>query len=206
MTADGGANLDARPRTRARERQSDSAEDGPEVALLDPHVRPLAAAWRDGIRPRRVLVARVRVHAHAAVRVVRAVVVVRVGRVDDHVEIRLVRDLRVLQRRQRAGRIVGCLGVAGVLPRHIRDRVGRGLSGRGVRGDARPPAVRVLDAGRVRSGVCAVLELAVVREPVADVDHERGHQEEDRDHHRAQHEDAASLFTPQPVHVHALPL
>ena len=51
----------------------------------------------------------------------------------------------------------------------------------------------VLQAGRERAGVGAVLERALVRVPVPGVDHECAEQEEDGDHERGEHDDLAAV-------------
>ena len=199
MSAGGRADLDAGPREILGKRQTDRADERRQILLLHLHVGPVPGRG-DVVRCVRVArAARDGVERSAAVRVVR---VVGVGRgVDDDVDLALVRELRVDGRRHGGRRIVGCLRVTGVLSRGVRDLLRRGELERGVAVlDAGLPVLLVLDAGGKRGRVGAILELALVRVPVAHVEHERREQEEHRDHHRGEHHHAAALAAKGAAH------
>ncbi len=69
--------------------------------------------------------------------------------------------------------------------------------------DAGGPALRQLIPCGERGCVGAVLELALVREPVARVEDQRGHEQEDRDHHRGQDDHLAALVAEAGAHEQA---
>ena len=180
MAGDRRPDLDAGARAVAGERQSERAEERRQVPLLHADVGPLAAAGRDVVT--RMVEARIRDVQRAPVREIGVVVVVRVPGVDHDVDVRLVRDLRVVERpRQASARVVRRLWVAGILPGRIRDPPRGRRSDRRVAADACLPALRVLDTGCKRSRIGAVLELTLMGVPIADVDDKRRQQQEDRE-------------------------
>ena len=103
------------------------------------------------------------------------------GRVDLDVDAALTGDLGVVQG-------PGYRRVAGVLPRSGVDPV-RGSELRCGGAGAGGPVGDVLIAPRERTCIGAILELPLVRVPVADVDDESGEQQEHRDHDGAEDDD-----------------
>ena len=188
VVALGRSHLNARPRCDRRNGDPERAEEGRDVRLLDLDVGPLDRWSADPVtcRPPGARVSPVRA-------VERSVTI----RVDVDGVRALVRDLRVHR--------AGSRGVTSVLLRHLRDHRSSCRLRNRVGPEAGGQAVLILDPGCERSRIGPVLELTLVREPVADVESERKKEDEDRRDDGKDRQRAAALLACERAQPHPVP-